>query len=644
MGGRVEPGLHRQQHMDARLLQYYERELRLLRELGAPFARHFPKIAGRLAPEELNHADPYVERLLEGFAYMAARVHLKIDTEFPRFTSQLMELVYPHYLPPTPSMAIVQLNPDARQRGVSQGAVVPAGTTLRAHTPLRDVTPCDYRTAHDVELWPIEIESAEYTAAVSDIAALAARSPQSNTPVKALLRVRLRCLEGARFNRLRMQRLRFFLRGGDEISAKLYEQLLTSAAGLWLRWGPDPVRECAVVSDPNPLRAVGFRDDEALLPVSARTFQGYRLLQEYFAFPSRYDFVDAFGLTQGTLRCNSDRMELLVPLTRYEPALEGAIDGARLSLFATPAINLFPRWCGRLPMPARNHELHVVPDRTRPLDFEVHSITQVSEVSTVTGDERVFTPLNAAHRHTHDAASGAHYTLERRARALSTTRRRYGSRTPYVGSEVFVTLSDPKGNHLPSSQRQLAVQALCTNRDLPLLLGLGRGGNDFSLLGEFPVSSARCITGPTTPRSTPVDSDHADQAFRLIAHLAPSYLSLCQQDGSAERLRGLLGLYAQLGDPMLQRHVSGIRAITAAPKERVFAGAGPRTMIRGLEVSLTCEERAFSGHGVFTLASVLAAFFAKHAGINSFTDTVLHTEERGEVYRWPMMADLRHAS
>jgi type VI secretion system protein ImpG len=263
----------------------------------------------------------------------------------------------------------------------------------------------------------------------------------------------------------------------------------------------------------------------------------------------------------------------------------------------------------------------------------------------------VFTPLNAAHRHSrdghsaHSTQSGAHYTLERRARALSTTRRRYGSRTPYVGSEVFVTLSDPQGSAMPSSQRQLAVQALCTNRDLPLLLGLGRGGNDFSLLrDDLPVSGVRCITGPTTPRSTPVDTDHAEQAFRLIAHLAPSYLSLCQQDGGADRLRGLLGLYAQLGDPMLQRQVSGIRSITAAPKERVFSGAGPRAIIRGVEVSLTCEERAFSGHGVFTLASVLAAFFAKHAAINSFTDMVLHTEERGEVYRWPMTADLRHAS
>jgi type VI secretion system protein ImpG len=619
----------------------------MLRELGGPLARHFPKIAGRLSPDELTQADPYVERLLEGFAFMAARVHLKIDSEFPRFTQQLMELVYPHYLPPTPSMAVVQFTPDLNISALQHGQNVPRGTALRAHSPLRDVTACEYRTAHDVDLWPIEIESAEYSSALSEVSQLASRA---SVPVKAFLRVRLRCRgrHALRFDRLPIHKLSFFLRGADEISAKLYEQLMTSACGSWLRWGQHPVRDAAVSNEERPIRALGFADDQALLPVSARTFQGYRLLQEYFAFPSRFDFVEITGLTQGMARCHSDRVELIVPLSRYEAALEGAIDNARLCLFATPVINLFPRWCGRLPMPARDHELHIVPDRTRPLDYEIHSVMQVSEHNVSTGAERVFTPLSAARRG--DAQTAAHYTVERRARALSLTRKRYGSRTPYVGSELFITLSDPLAlaTEAPLQRRQLGVHALCTNRDLPLLLGLGRGGNDFSWDESIPVTSARCITGPTTPRSAPAEGDPHDQAFRLISHLAPSYLSLCDDGGGAQTLRALMGLYAQLGDPILQRQVLGIRGLRATPIQRVQsgtgAGAGQRVVVRGVEVSLHCEERAFSGHGVFTLASVLAAFFAKHAAINSFTETVLSTEERGEVYRWPMMAELRHAS
>lgn len=627
--------------MDTRLLQYYERELRSLRELGAELARHFPKVAGRLAQSELNQADPYVERLLEGFAFMAARVHLKLDAEFPRFSRHLMELVYPHYMAPTPSMAIAQLQPDTRGRGLEEGYRVPRGTALYAHTPLRDVTACEYRTAHDVELWPIEIESAEYTSSLRDIAALSSRI---QAPVKALLRLRLRCADGMRFDRLSIERLPIFLRGGDEISARLYEQLITSACGLWMRWGPHAVRDVATSTAAEPVSGQGFVDGQALLPVSARTFQGYRLLQEYFAFPCRFDFVELSGLLQGVTRCSSDRMELLLPLTRFDATLEGAIDTGRLSLFATPVINLFPRACDRLPMQARNHELHVVPDRTRPLDFEVHSVTRVAVHGCVSGSERVFTSMNAVRQRADQNSTAAHYSMERRARVVSAQQRRYGSRTPYVGSEVFLTLSDPSGEALLEHEpRQLGVHALCSNRDLPLLLGLGRGGNDFTFRSEAPIGAVRCITGPTAPRSLPLDMNN-DSAWRLVSHLSTNYLSLAEQEAGADRLRELLVLYAQLGDPLLQRQVEGLRGICAAPARRLHTGPGPRTSVRGLEVSLSFEERAFSGHGVFTLASVLAAFFAKHAAINSFTETVLTTEERGEVYRWPMMADLRHAS
>ena len=181
---------------------------------------------------------------------------------------------------------------------------------------------------------------------------------------------------------------------------------------------------------------------------------------------------------------------------------------------------------------------------------------------------------------------------------------------------------------------------MCTNRDLPLLLALGQGGNDFDVRGRLPCTVVRCIAGPSMPRATLVDDD---TAWRLISHLSLNYLSLCQEAGGAEAVREMLALYAQLGDPVLHRQVEGLRGISAVPVTRALSGTGPRSFARGLEVQLQCDEQPFSGHGVFTLASVLSAFFAKHASINSFTETVLSTRERGEVYRWPTTAGLRHA-
>ena len=118
--------------MDPRLLRYYGRELQFMREMGAEFARDFPKIAGRLGIEAFECADPYVERLLEGFAFLAARVQLKIDAEFPRFTQHLLEIIYPHYLTPTPSMAVVQLQPNLREGSLAQGYKVPRGSPMRS--------------------------------------------------------------------------------------------------------------------------------------------------------------------------------------------------------------------------------------------------------------------------------------------------------------------------------------------------------------------------------------------------------------------------------------------------------------------------------------------------------------------------------
>jgi len=155
--------------MDPRLLQYYGRELQYIRELGGEFACEYPKIAGRLGLETFECADPYVERLLEGFAFLAARVHLKLDAEFPRFTQHMLEMIYPHYLAPTPSFLNVELQPNLGESSLAQGYRVARGTDLRSVLGRGDQTACEYRTAHDVTLWPLEITHAEYTGYVNDL-------------------------------------------------------------------------------------------------------------------------------------------------------------------------------------------------------------------------------------------------------------------------------------------------------------------------------------------------------------------------------------------------------------------------------------------------------------------------------------------
>jgi type VI secretion system protein ImpG len=615
--------------MDPRLLQYYGQELSYIRELGAEFAREFPKVAGRLGIETFECADPYVERLLEGFAFLAARVHLKIDDEFPRFTQHLLEILYPHYLAPIPSLGIMQLRPNLNESVLASGYRVPRGSSLRSVLGRGDQTACEYRTAHEVMLWPLEIAKAEYTGYLGDLGEL--ELPEKP---RAALRLTLRATAGLNISELTLDRLTLFLRGGDEVPSRLYEQMLGHAVAVVVRPTARPVPWQEVVVD-NPTTPVGFEDEEALLPYGPRSFQGYRLLQEYFAFPPRYLFVSLNGLREGIARCAANEVEVLCLSDAHDSSLDGVVNPQHFALHCTPAANLFPRRADRIHLTESAHEYHLVPDRTRPMDFEVHSVGEVVGYGSSAEVKQPFHPFFAWNDATAEDDALAYYTIQRQPRALSARQRERGARSSYVGSEVFLSLVDPGQGPYRSSLRQLAVETICTNRDLPLHLTLGQGRTDFTLETGAPVESIRCLAGPSAPRPS---AAYGDLSWRLISHLSLNYLSLVDvADGAGQKsqaLRELLSLYADLGDPGARKQIDGIRSTSSAGITRPLPVAGPTTFGRGMEVTLTCDESAFEGSGVFLLGAVLERFFAKYVSLNSFTETVLRTIQRGEVMRW----------
>ncbi|MEY4581732.1 MAG: type secretion system baseplate subunit TssF, partial [Pseudomonadota bacterium] len=607
-------------------------------EMGAEFAREFPKVAGRLGIDGTECADPYVERLLEAFGFMAARIQLKIDSEFPRFTQHLLELICPHYLVPTPSMAVVQLAPNLLEGALAAGFPVPTDTVLRSRLGKGEQTPCEYRTKHPLQLWPIELHKAEYTTLLSELRDL--RVPGPVKP-KALLRLTLRATAGLTFDQLALDRLPLFLAGDDEVALRLYEQLVAGTLAVVARSTKRPMTFSMMLDDQPGLRPLGLDDESALLPYGSRSFQGYRLLHEYFAFPSRYMFVELTGLSQAMRQCRESEIELLIMLDREDPSLEGIVDAQRLLPFCTPVINLFPREVDRIHLTDREHEYHVVADRTRPLDLEVYRIDRVVGHGARATQEREFLPLYAAGASFDSDKPQGFYTIQRVPRSVSSQRRRIGPRSTYVGSEVFVSLVDADQGPFAGDLRQLSVQALCTNRDLPLHMSLGHGDTDFRLQSGAPVETVRCVAGPSAPRASHA---HGDTSWRLISHLTLNYLTLADTDqrAGAAALRELLALYADLGDPSTRKQVQGVQSIRSAPVMRPLPGAGPLTFGRGLEITFEADEAAFQGGGAFLLASVLERFFAKYVSINSFTETVLRTLQRGEIMRWQPISGQRH--
>ena len=614
--------------MDPRLLRYYNQELRHLREMGGEFAHQFPKIAARLGMDGIAVADPYVERLLEGAAFLAARVQLKLDAEFPRFTQRLQEVVYPNYLAPTPSMLIARFQPDPNNANLAQGVHIARGSALRGKVGEGDASACQFRTAHDLTLWPLELTAAEYFSSAPDL-------PLASLPggkrVKGGVRLRLKTTSGLMFHQLPMGGLRLFLSGADEVAYKLYELCLGACLGVLAAPAarPAPWHEYLPAAKP---RAVGFEDDEALLPTTLRSFQGYRLLQEYYAFPQRFLFVDLQGLGPAVGRHQGDELEVVLLFERGEASLEGVVDAANFSLFCTPAINLFGKRADRIHLGDNAHEYHVVADRVHPMDYEVYEVSGVVGHGVGADSEQRFSPIYAAY-HAEDPQQGAYFTTLREPRLLSESQKRDGFRSAYVGSEVFISLVDPREAPFSHRLRQLSIQTLCTNRDLPPRMPVGAGDTDFHLDFSAPVAAIRCIKGPSKPYS-PVWQ--GEQSWRFISHLSLNYLSLLNTDEreGASALRQMLTLYASGTESSVKKQIEALHGVRAGPVVKRLPGGGPIAFGRGVGIALEVDELGFQGASAFLFGSVMDRSLARYVSINSFTETVLRSTGRGEIMRW----------
>lgn len=613
--------------MDRRFLNQYNAELQHLRYTAAEFASLYPKVAGRLALDREGREvcpDPFVERLLEGCAYLSARVQAKLEAEFPRFTQTLLETVYPHYLAPVPSMAVVRFEVGKQAGQLADGYVLPRETKLRSILGRDERTACEFRTAHAVTLWPIRIIEAQYY--TRDVGAL-----ELPKELNARAAIRLRLESSDPLASLKLDQLPIFLRGADEVPVRLYEQIFARGCGIAVRAVGSAQRQPYSTLPPSCVRRAGSREDEALLPADPRGFSGYGLLREYFAFPQRFLFVELSGLNPALRRCEGRVVDLVLPLREPEIRLENRVDAGCFELFCTPVVNLFSKRTDRIQLSDRFSEFHVVADKTRPLDFEIYRLESVTGYGTRSGEEQQFQPFYLAHDTT--VKTPAFYTSHRVPRVLTAKEQRHGRVSSYSGSEVYVSLVDPAAAPYRHDLRELGITALCTNRHLPLQMARGLSSTDFTLEENAPVEAVRCLSGPTAPRPSTAEGN---LAWRTISHLALNYLSLVDLDGArgAAPLRDMLNLYCREGDAHMRREIEGLVSARAKAIVRRVERSGPIAFARGLEVTVRFDETAFEGSGVFLLGAILEQFFARYVSMNSFTETVIETEQRGEIVRW----------
>lgn len=619
--------------MDPRLLRAYNDELAYLREAAREFGEEHEAVAGRLGLKTPTDPDPYVERLLEGVAFLAARVHLKQQDQYPEFTQHLLQAIQPHYLAPTPSICIAGFEPQEGEPALEKGMQVPRLTELTAMASEHNNVPVTFRTGHPVTLWPLKITQVEY---LGSRAAVAAFATAADVRAESGIRIRFASTGGSSLSNIRPETLPIYLAGSENVPGELYRQFIGHTVAVMARSPESAAGNDGWSILPLP-RQIGFSDEEALLPAELRTFRGYRLLSEYFACPERFMFISLPEIGKAFAACK-DECDVVLLFSRNTPVLDGAIAPENFRLFATPAINLFEKQLGRVQIDRHTHEFHVVPDRTRPLDFEVFRLTDVKAHSRNNGEGRTVAPLYAFGALLYDWQDALFFTTQLRPRRLSTKEQRLRRRSDYAGTETWLSLTAPGDHSRMDEVHELAVRALVTNRELPELLTF-RGDHHFAVSG-LPIRTVSVLRAPTKPR--PPMGLH-DAAWRVIGHLTPNYASFVPSTGNdPSQLRDHLALYGRQDEALMRRQIDGIVGITSRNITRRVPGLDRSAIARGLRLQIELDDASFDRSRIFLFTAVLEQFLAEFATINSFTECHFTTPLEGQLVQWPPRVGRQH--
>lgn len=603
------------------ILEYYERELAYLRREGAAFAQRYGLIAGRLMLESDKCDDPHVERLLEGVAFLAARVHHKLDEEFPEITSALLQSVAPHLLSPLPSCSIAQFY----RKPEADWTIVPRGVELQTQ-PIRgyDVR-CRFRTCSPVTLWPIDLVRAEFClpSAVPLPSELRARS---------VLRLRFRCPNGPLADSpapFAVSSLRLYLDGDSQYT--IYDLLFSGSSTPPAFVSTADGRLTALSLCP-----AGFAEEDALLPAERPGLAPYLLLTEYFGFPAKFLSVDLCGLDARVRAALDSTFDVLIPLSSGPPP-SLSIGPQDFRLGCTPIINLFQQQAEPISLTRRQPEYRVIPDVRRQQSLEVHSIEEVLASTPGRGAPLAFRPFFSIKNGRLGADAAAGYFV---------TSRRPGS----IGSEVYVSLVDMAFSPLRMQSESLLITALCTNRDLPVRLPLGtgrrplneQGGADVRHPSDFmlpaavadAVAAIDCLQRPTATRRPGLRSS---MYWRLISHLSLNHLSLVEEGHGLRALQGLLLLYEFINPERVHQQAEGLLHLSS---RRTVARArdGLPGFCRGVEVSVTLDADRFVGGSQLLFEQVLDRFFGLYTTLNSFVQLVTLDAQGKEIRRWPPRA------
>jgi len=554
---------------------------------------------------------------------------------------------------------LVMATPTFGDPALRDGHVIARGAYLDATFRQFDrQISCRYRLCAPITIWPFQLASAEYFSSPAPLQALGV--PVGGN-VLAGMRLTLthrsterREDEPSDFDALKKPEMLFagcrttnlpmYFVGSEADSVALYEQIFAHCKAVYFRC-LDEFGDPVVFQAPAEcLQQVGFDREDALFPNDNRVFEGFDLLREFFVFPRKFLGCNLTHLDALLPRLRAKTVDVLFAFDEVNARLAAAVQPEMFALYAAPAINLFEKTTDRIPLKSSQHEYHVVPDRSHYLDYEPHRLLEVYAHHAGGRDKVPVQPLYSATLEGPQHASGLYFTARRLPRRRTVEEKRVGMSSDYTGTDMFISLSELGGEDDDAAIAELSVRALCSNRHLTEHLPIGVGGADFRLIDDFTLD-LMCVAGPTPPRE-PIVSQLRSRSevahtgtvtWRLVNMLSTNHLGLVERGAgrNAQALRETLSMFAEMNDAVTERRIRGIRNVDSRPIVRRIRQRSGIGAARGIEITVTIDERAFEGTGIFLLGAVLDRFFAEYSGFNHFSQTVIRSVERGEVARWP---------
>ncbi|WP_255990975.1 type VI secretion system baseplate subunit TssF [Chitinolyticbacter albus] len=598
-------------HDGTRLKDYFLRELHALRDDAAEFAQGYPQAAQALMLSRGPSKDPHVELLMQSFAFLSGRLHYQMEVGQATLPNTLLHFLYPHLEAPVPSMLVGEIEVMADGADFAKPVALAGGRSLYANASndLGQKLACRFRSCGATPLTPLKVTEVKPTP-TDEFDFL---KHQGNT--RSVLRVKLEHLGTERMQDLALGSLRFYINTESKNAWRLYDALAVNLVGITVRVRDAEGRESLQHLRADALAWDGFNAGDAMLLANPHTHPGYRLLQEYFAFPEKFLFFTLSGLDFA----GADESAELLFQFDSPPNKAISFESDVLKLNCVPLINLFSQRVDPLPLDQTQYEYHLR------ADIQYHRHTEIYAIEELVSIRPNASPRPIAPYFAMDEAQ----KLEQQD-YFYVARREPSQLAQVPGTEIFISFLDTQFDVEVPADEVIGGRALCTNRRLPEQL---RVGDPLQLEGAGPVSAIRIISKPT-PHQTPALI--GSRPWALASQLALNHLSLAEGPLALSALKDMLSLH--VGPMSIQglKQIDGIRSIHCRPVVRHVGREGWRGFAQGVHLDLDLDRSHFEDASAVLFADVLRRFFALYATVNTLVELDLSTHDvKGTLKSWP---------